>query len=247
MNRLTLYYAIESFFTMMSLPTTAPSFTLEQALAHWKTAKDELATVCQHAKGFYNQGWLMGTSGNLSYKVATTDANEPLSFYVTASGLDKGNLSPADFIWTTTNATPCLAEETRKPSAECLLHEAIYTHVPSATVVYHIHSPLWTFISSQLPTESLPLGLGLPAIEMVKGLGAGSHTEQLSVLVLPNSQAMPELVALLAPQWEQLQVSGFVLQGHGLYTWGGSAFEAKRHVEIFEFLANQLYFQQLTN
>lgn len=229
---------------MMSLSTTAPFFTLEQALAHWKTAKDELATVCQHAKGFYNQGWLMGTSGNLSYKVESADANETGSFYVTASGLDKGNLTPADFIWTTTNATPCLAEETRKPSAECLLHEAIYTHVPSANVVYHIHSPLWTFLSSQLPTETLPSVLGLPAIEMVKGLGACSHTQQLAVLVLPNSQAMPELVALLAPQWEQLQVSGFVLQGHGLYTWGSSAFEAKRHVEIFEFLANQLYLQQ---
>jgi methylthioribulose-1-phosphate dehydratase len=230
---------------MTTQPTTVPSFTLQQALAYWKIAKDSLAIVCQHAQGFYQQGWLMGTSGNLSYKVATAaDGNEPLSFYVTASGLDKGNLTPADFLWVTSNATACLAEETRQPSAECLLHEAIYTHVPSATVVYHIHSPLWTFLSAQLPSQTLPRGLELPAIEMLKGLGASSHEEQSSVLVLPNSQAMPELVALLANQWDALNVPGFVLQGHGLYTWGCSPFEAKRHVEIFEFLANQLFLRK---
>ena len=184
----------------------------------------------------------MGTSGNLSCKVPTSDDDaHPLSFYVTASGLDKGTLTPADFIWTTTNATPCLTEETRKPSAECLLHEAIYTHVPEATVVYHIHSPLWTFLSSQLPTKTLPAKLPLPALEMLKGLGATSHDEHRAVLVLPNSQAMPELVALLAARWGDLEVPGFILQGHGLYTWGSSQFEVKRHVEIFEFLANQLY------
>jgi methylthioribulose-1-phosphate dehydratase len=226
------------------MPPTPSLFTLPQALAHWKTLKDDLATVCQHATGFYNQGWLMGTSGNLSCKVAATNASQPLSFYITASGLDKGMLSPADFIWVTTNATPCLAEETRKPSAECLLHEAIYTHVPEASVIYHIHSPFWTMLSSQLSTETLPSVLALPAIEMLKGLGASSHTENRSVLVLPNSQAMPELVALLATQWDSFIVPGFVLQGHGLYTWGCSAFEAKRHVEIFEFLANQIYLKQ---
>jgi methylthioribulose-1-phosphate dehydratase len=29
---------------------------------------------------------------------------------------------------------------------------------------------------------------------------------------------------------------GFMLRGHGLYTWGESVSEARRHVEILEFL-----------
>ncbi|HSQ21036.1 MAG TPA: class II aldolase/adducin family protein, partial [Blastocatellia bacterium] len=29
---------------------------------------------------------------------------------------------------------------------------------------------------------------------------------------------------------------GFLLRRHGLYTWGNDITEAKRHVEIFEFL-----------
>jgi methylthioribulose-1-phosphate dehydratase len=29
---------------------------------------------------------------------------------------------------------------------------------------------------------------------------------------------------------------GFLLRGHGLYTWGANQADARRHVEIFEFL-----------
>jgi methylthioribulose-1-phosphate dehydratase len=31
-------------------------------------------------------------------------------------------------------------------------------------------------------------------------------------------------------------VHGFLLRGHGLYTWGDDLTQARRHVEIFEFL-----------
>lgn len=225
---------------------TTPPFTPQQALASWKQDKETLALVCQHAQGFYTQGWLQGTSGNLSHRVTIAAASEelPLSFYITASGLDKGSLTPADFIWTTCDATPCLPQETRTPSAECLLHEAIYRYNPTANAIYHIHSPYWTLLSTTLGQLTHPTVFPLPALEMLKGLGAKSHTEQHSVLTLPNSQYMPELVALLAPYWEHLTVPGFVLQGHGLYTWGATVFEAKRHVEIFEFLAQQCYLQE---
>jgi methylthioribulose-1-phosphate dehydratase len=226
--------------------TTTP-FTPQQALASWKQDKETLALVCQHAQGFYTQGWLQGTSGNLSHRVALpvqpSVAEVPLSFYITASGLDKGCLTPADFIWATCDATPCLVAETRTPSAECLLHEAIYQYNPTANAIYHIHSPYWTLLSTTLGQLTHPTVFPLPALEMLKGLGAKSHMEQHGLLTLPNSQYMPELVALLAPCWQQLTVPGFVLQGHGLYTWGSTVFEAKRHVEIFEFLAQQCYLQ----
>lgn len=55
--------------------------------------------------------------------------------------------------------------------------------------------------------------------------------------ILENSQDMTvlaqQLSALLS---EQPNIPGFLLRGHGLYTWGASIQEAKRHVEILEFL-----------
>jgi methylthioribulose-1-phosphate dehydratase len=35
---------------------------------------------------------------------------------------------------------------------------------------------------------------------------------------------------------ENRAVHGFLLREHGLYTWGATVQEAKRHVEILEFL-----------
>jgi methylthioribulose-1-phosphate dehydratase len=35
---------------------------------------------------------------------------------------------------------------------------------------------------------------------------------------------------------EQPNVHGFLIRRHGLYTWGRDLDEAKRHVEILEFL-----------
>jgi len=39
---------------------------------------------------------------------------------------------------------------------------------------------------------------------------------------------------------ENPSAHGFLLRGHGLYTWGADLTEAKRHVEIFEFLMETL-------
>ena len=39
---------------------------------------------------------------------------------------------------------------------------------------------------------------------------------------------------------ENSGIHGFLLRGHGLYTWGANLQEAKRHVEILEFLMEVL-------
>ena len=35
---------------------------------------------------------------------------------------------------------------------------------------------------------------------------------------------------------ENHSIHGFLMRGHGLYVWGASLEEAKRHLEVFEFL-----------
>ena len=51
---------------------------------------------------------------------------------------------------------------------------------------------------------------------------------QRAVLQVPG-----EVARLLE---EKPGIHGFLLRRHGLYTWGKDVFEAKRHVEILEFL-----------
>ena len=49
-------------------------------------------TLAAHARSFYERGWMWGTAGNLSAR--DTDG----SFWITASGVDKGQLRPYEDI-----------------------------------------------------------------------------------------------------------------------------------------------------
>jgi methylthioribulose-1-phosphate dehydratase len=73
---------------------------------------------------------------------------------------------------------------------------------------------------------------------MLKGL-AGVHTHEHSewLPIIENSQDMVELAETVAKTLdEHKQAHGFLLRRHGLYTWGDTLAEAKRHIEILEFL-----------
>ena len=80
---------------------------------------------------------------------------------------------------------------------------------------------------------------------MLKGLeGITTHDTTINVPVFQNSQDMVELsdrirevlISSDGGPSEVLSHHGFLLSGHGLYTWGRTLAEARRHIEIFEFL-----------
>src|SRR5438132_1359245 len=61
------------------------------------------------------------------------------------------------------------------------------------------------------------------------------------VPILENSQDMIELGERVSKTLrESPGIHGFLLKEHGLYTWGAGLQEAKRHVEILEFLMEVL-------
>jgi methylthioribulose-1-phosphate dehydratase len=73
---------------------------------------------------------------------------------------------------------------------------------------------------------------------MLKGLaGVRTHEHEEWLPILENSQDMSHLAEQLSEILvNHPNIHGFLLRGHGLYTWGQSIDEAKRHVEILEFL-----------
>jgi methylthioribulose-1-phosphate dehydratase len=67
--------------------------------------------------------------------------------------------------------------------------------------------------------------------------GNTTHAMMETVKVLPNSQDMAAFCEDLARLFDAGDIKhGFLMAGHGLYTWGASLAEAKRHIEAFEFL-----------
>ncbi len=192
-----------------------------------------LQTLCQHTADFYRRGWLMGTAGNFSMRSPENSSH----YWVTASGLDKGQLQAEDFIHLAEGLQKVDPSDPRKPSDEALIHELIYQQFPEVQVVYHVHPPCGTWVSRQYPEAigSIPL----PKIEMMKGLGLPSHESEASVLLIPNHQSMPILCEWIQNLAQQTPLPVLMIQGHGLYAWGSTPQAAKRHVEISEFLFQQ--------
>jgi methylthioribulose-1-phosphate dehydratase len=183
-------------------------------------------------KGFYERGWALGTSGNFSAVVS----REPLRLAITSTGLDKGGLTAAQFLEMDDEANVVRGDG--KPSAEALLHLAIVTGV-NADAVLHTHS-VWSTVLSG--THAAQGGIALEGFEMLKGLaGVRTHKHREWLPILENSQDMAELAGRVSNVLrESPGIHGFLLKEHGLYTWGKSLQEAKRHVEILEFLMEVL-------
>jgi methylthioribulose-1-phosphate dehydratase len=192
-------------------------------------AAENLAEV---GKAFYARGWVLGTSGNFSAVVS----REPLRLAITSTGLDKGGLTATQFLEMDEEAN--VIRGGGRPSAEALLHLAIVAGV-NADAVLHTHS-VWSTVLSGTHAEQG--GIALEGFEMLKGLeGVRTHKHREWLPILENSQDMVELGGRVSKILrESPGIHGFLLKEHGLYTWGKSLQEAKRHVEILEFLMEVL-------
>jgi methylthioribulose-1-phosphate dehydratase len=190
------------------------------------------ADLAEIGKGFYTRGWVLGTSGNFSAVIS----RDPLRLAITSTGLDKGSLTPAQFLEIDNAAN--VVQGDGRPSAEALLHLAIARGVDAGAVL-HTHSVWSTVLSGSHASQG---GIALEGFEMLKGLeGVRTHKHREWLPILENSQDMIELGERVAKILrESPSIHGFLLREHGLYTWGAGLQEAKRHVEILEFLMEVL-------
>lgn len=187
---------------------------------------EELAEI---GREFYRRGWVLGTSGNFSMLLS----RNPQRVVVTASGLEKGKLEETDFLELDDDAE--ILQGFGKPSAETLIHLTIYRYLPKARSILHTHSVWGTILSDHFFEQG---AINIEGYEMLKGLaGVTTHEHTEKVPIVENSQdyvAMSHVIENVIR--ENDDIHGIYLRRHGLYTWGDSVAEARRHVEIFEFL-----------
>ncbi|HKD37998.1 MAG TPA: methylthioribulose 1-phosphate dehydratase, partial [Pirellulales bacterium] len=119
---------------------------------------------------------------------------------------------------------------------ETLLHVSIAKQ-PGVGAVLHTHS-IWGTLLSDWQRDAGCVRLS--GYEMLKGLdGVKSHETAIDVPVFDNTQDIPSLAAEIERRLsdpEQPLRYGFLINRHGLYTWGRELAEARRHVEALEFL-----------
>jgi len=188
--------------------------------------------LCAAAKRCSARGWVPATAGNFSFRDAETGR-----IFITASGLDKGAIMPADLLEIDLQcnvlAGPA-SPDRRKPSAETLLHGVVYRDYADAGAIFHVHTVWNTLLSDRFAGGAVELE-GYELLKALSGVATHEHREQ--VPVLENSQEYVGLaLALEATLREFPRLHGFLLRRHGLYTWGESVAGAWRHLEALEFL-----------
>lgn len=181
---------------------------------------------------FHRKGWSLGTSSN--YSVVLRDA-PVLELLVTASGKDKGRLGRNDFVRVGRDGKPTLPNQP-KSSAETLLHCVVAEELSSVGAILHTHS-VWSTLLSDLYFDNG--AVVLEGYEMLKGLaGVTTHETTFRFEIFENNQDIPALAEQVRKRLrgERPLTHGYLIRKHGLYTWGIDLAEARRHIEILEFL-----------
>ncbi len=189
----------------------------------------EAQEILEAIKFFSLKGWSPATSTNYSIRLKSD------RFLISRSGVDKSKFCAADFIQI--NSLGEIYPEFQKPgvksSAETMIHTSIYARFPEINCVLHTHSVLGTWLSQKLVQDK---AINFSDWELLKGLaGIETHLTTVSLPIVYNHQDMETLMNEMEYHWSY-DPKGFLIAGHGLYTWGKNVFEAKRHIETFEFL-----------
>jgi methylthioribulose-1-phosphate dehydratase len=184
-------------------------------------AVETIAAMGRFAAG---RGWVPATSGNFSCRIDATHVA------VTRSGVDKGNLGSGDIAVLELGA-PLPAGV----SAETPLHLARYAADPHVGAVVHVHTVAATVLSR---FDHAGGAVHLSGFEMHKSLyGITTHESDVVLPIFANAQDTAALAASVeARLGPNPHIPGYLLAGHGLYAWGATMTDARRHLEGLEFL-----------
>ncbi|HTV24514.1 MAG TPA: acireductone synthase [Polyangiaceae bacterium] len=195
--------------------------------------KAQVVALSRHC---HARGWAWATSGNFSVRAG----RERMA--ITASGIDKGALTERDVLLVGLDLRPL---EAGRPSAESPLHAALYLGSAQVNAVSHTHSVAATVLSRRAAAAG---SLRLSGYEMAKAVApiAGGAPPELELPILPNQQDTAALACIASERLARSNAAAYLVEGHGLTTWGGDVDQARHRSEALEFmLACELETQRL--
>ncbi|MDH4467537.1 MAG: methylthioribulose 1-phosphate dehydratase [Bacteriovoracaceae bacterium] len=183
-----------------------------------------------------DQGHNPATSGNYSLR----EDLESNIILVSQSGIDKSEFTKSNLLEVDLNSGKLIQkidlEKNLKSSDETAVHLAIYQNT-QAKCVLHSHLLEIVLLAELFPHSNQ---IEISGYELLKAFkGVKSHEEVVAIPCLENSQDMSLVSQSVRKLFRQLSPTtfGLILRKHGIYVWGSSVSEAKRHLEAFEYLA----------
>lgn len=184
-------------------------------------------SIVEAGRFLYQRGWSPATSSNYSVRLNAGQVA------ITVSGRHKGQLQPHDVMIVDLDGAP--VQTRARPSAETRLHTALYEVFPDVGAVLHTHSVNATVLSRLVPSGE---PVRFRDYELQKAFaGISTHEGEIAIPVFDNTQAIDSL-ADHTRVWfrDHPEQPGYLIRGHGLYTWGKTMADCLRHIEAFEFL-----------
>jgi len=184
-------------------------------------------TIAETGRELAALGWTPATSSNFSMRLSRDTAA------ITISGRDKGRLTDRDIMVVDFDARPVGSDH--RPSAETLLHTQLYARFPEVGAVLHTHSLAQTVASRLFASEGV---VRIEGFELIKAFsGYETHESLLEIPVFANTQDMVALAREIDAWFDAGRtMHGYLIDGHGIYTWGKDMPETRRHLDAFEFL-----------
>jgi L-fuculose-phosphate aldolase len=156
--------------------------------------------IVKTGKQLYNQGFVPGTSGNVSFRHED-------QIFLTPSGMNLGDIEPNDVVVLDMNGTTI--DGIKIPSSEKAMHLEIYKTRPDVNSIIHAHSPKATAFAA----AGIPLNRPVLAEAMVL-LGQVPVAEY----AMPSSDKLASIVASYFINHDAVLMAnhGVVVVGKGL-------------------------------
>ncbi len=174
------------------------------------------------------RGWVPATAGNISLRLAGEDGRDYIA--ITRSGGHKGFLDGFSVIGVDLDGRALTQGD--RPSAETLLHCAIYREVPEAHAVLHGHSVAGTVLSMAERAD----GITFEGYEVFKAFAdQATHAVRLTLPVFDNDQDIARLAGVMRPHLAAARLGAYI-RGHGAYVWAHDMAACLARLEALEFL-----------
>lgn len=192
------------------------------------TIADPRSQLIATARYFYQQGWMLGTAGNLSVRLPDG------SFWITASGKSKGELLLSDFVRIAPDGKVEASASNLRPSAETSIHQLLYRLFPESQACYHIHSIECNLVSRLVTGDSLPL----PPLEMLKGLGVWQENPFHVIPIFTNHLEVSQIAVDIEKRFAVTppQIPALLIRDHGVTVWAASGEASRNYIELLEYI-----------
>jgi len=189
---------------------------------------DTAAKEIVEAGAFLNgRGLCPACSGNLSRRLDSE------RIVITVSGKHKGSLTIEDTLLV--NMQGISQDREKQPSAETLIHIAIYEGLEKVGAIMHTHSLNGVVLAQCLKPENFLITEGYELHKVFPGIA--THESRLIIPIFENSQDIITMSKeVLSYLKDHPDTYGFLIRGHGFYTWGKDMNETKTRIEAFEYI-----------